>query len=334
MDWEFGKQMILWSFVPRMASSFIQKQYYNIRKGGAPSPVEAKRQYNLIYVFVILAYLLYTFVEVERGLPPAHYDFLALPRNADAKDIRSNFRKLSLIYHPDKLHAATDEERAQHEVRYLYIQEAYETLKDPLKRTVYDKFGQGNMDCRRCLTERDYIMNSIPSFLTFYLGTAGVLTVFSVMGLQNSGRYWRFVTLCALACLEANMVYGNAANSWLQQSLLPWRTVNEQVALLHQLYVVTCIALSQIGPILFPTNKQTSKQLLTELEALTNMQLKESTMAFRSAFEPVSRDPHAVTALQRKMEKLAVDLQLLDSDADLRLSAGKAHARARAKRND
>ncbi|KND02969.1 uncharacterized protein SPPG_02044 [Spizellomyces punctatus DAOM BR117] len=330
MDWDFGQQMLFWTFVPSMATKFLQKQYYSFRSSKKPpTPSEAQFHYSVIYVLVVVVYLIYSFVQVERNLPPTYYDFLDVSRNCDARDLRSQFRQMSLLYHPDKLQSLPESERVLHETRYLQIRQAYDILKEPIKRAAYDKYGLTSHDCQRCATEREYLMKALPNFITFYGGSAVFLVILSMLGTLNFGRYWRFVGLLSMGCFEAKILFSGPSSTALLvlRTLLPWRTLHEQIIMLHQLFVVVFIAISQLGPILFPEDKRTVKQMMLELENLTNLQLKESTRSFRSAFEPFARDPVAVADVQKKMEKLAVDLQLLEGNADLTVAAGKAQMR-------
>src|SRR5210317_489085 len=61
-----------------------------------------------------------------------YYDTLGVSRNASDKDLKTAFRKLAAKHHPD---AGGDAEK------FKEINEAYNTLKDPQKRQMYDQFG-------------------------------------------------------------------------------------------------------------------------------------------------------------------------------------------------
>jgi curved DNA-binding protein len=65
-----------------------------------------------------------------------YYASLGLERNASEADIKKAYRKLAHKYHPD----VSKEPGA--EARFKEIAEAYQTLKDPEKRSAYDKLGQ------------------------------------------------------------------------------------------------------------------------------------------------------------------------------------------------
>lgn len=61
-----------------------------------------------------------------------YYAILGVPRDADAKTIKSAFRKLALQYHPDR------NQDPEAEDRFKAIAEAYAVLSDPEKRAAYD----------------------------------------------------------------------------------------------------------------------------------------------------------------------------------------------------
>lgn len=72
-------------------------------------------------------------------LDTKYYDILGVKPDADEKDIKTAFRKLSRQNHPDKY--INEEEKRQATIRFQQINEANETLSDPEKRRIYDQFG-------------------------------------------------------------------------------------------------------------------------------------------------------------------------------------------------
>jgi molecular chaperone DnaJ len=65
-----------------------------------------------------------------------YYELLGIDRNADAKQIKSAYRKLAMKFHPDQNQG--DEEA---EKKFKEVSEAYEILKDEQKRAAYDRYG-------------------------------------------------------------------------------------------------------------------------------------------------------------------------------------------------
>ena len=68
-----------------------------------------------------------------------YYKILGVARNATKSDIKKAFHKLSLKYHPDKYEGPESKDKVME--RYQAMKTAYETLSDPDKRQMYDKFG-------------------------------------------------------------------------------------------------------------------------------------------------------------------------------------------------
>jgi molecular chaperone DnaJ len=69
-----------------------------------------------------------------------YYEILGLQRGADADAIKRAYRKLALQYHPDRNNGSTEAEE-----QFKELTEAYEVLKDPDKRSAYDRFGHAGV---------------------------------------------------------------------------------------------------------------------------------------------------------------------------------------------
>jgi len=70
-----------------------------------------------------------------------YYQVLGLNRDASADDIKKNYRKLSLKYHPDR----NADRKEECERVFKRIGEAYNVLSDDNKRRIYNQVGKGGL---------------------------------------------------------------------------------------------------------------------------------------------------------------------------------------------
>jgi molecular chaperone DnaJ len=71
---------------------------------------------------------------------PDYYEILEVSRSAEASVLKKAYRKLALKYHPDR---NPDDKEA--EENFKLCSEAYEVLRDPEKRKVYDTYGHAGL---------------------------------------------------------------------------------------------------------------------------------------------------------------------------------------------
>eukprot|EP00455_Lapot_gusevi_P055817 TRINITY_DN912_c0_g1_i11.p1 TRINITY_DN912_c0_g1~~TRINITY_DN912_c0_g1_i11.p1 ORF type:complete len:511 (-),score=165.35 TRINITY_DN912_c0_g1_i11:134-1606(-) len=87
-------------------------------------------------------------LELKKSSRKDYYKILGITTSADDREIKKAFKKLALMYHPDKLVGVSEEEKADKEKQFKDIAEAYEVLSDSEKRAKYDRGedldGQGN----------------------------------------------------------------------------------------------------------------------------------------------------------------------------------------------
>jgi len=75
------------------------------------------------------------------GTKRDYYEVLGVGREANDSEIKAKYRKLALKYHPDR--NPNDQEA---ENNFKEASEAYEVLRDPKKRQIYDQYGHEGLE--------------------------------------------------------------------------------------------------------------------------------------------------------------------------------------------
>ncbi|MEX1057965.1 MAG: molecular chaperone DnaJ, partial [Natronospirillum sp.] len=70
-----------------------------------------------------------------------YYAVLGVDRTADAKEIKTAYRRLAMKHHPDR-----NSDDPDSETKFKEASEAYEILSDEQKRSAYDQFGHAGVD--------------------------------------------------------------------------------------------------------------------------------------------------------------------------------------------
>lgn len=63
------------------------------------------------------------------------YDLLGITESVTPSDIKRAYKQMALKYHPD---VSPPEQVDEYTMRFIRVQEAYETLSDPYARAMYD----------------------------------------------------------------------------------------------------------------------------------------------------------------------------------------------------
>ena len=68
------------------------------------------------------------------------YTTLGVQKTASDDEIKKAYRKLAMTYHPDRNNGASEAEE-----KFKEITEAYDVLRDPNKRSMYDRYGEAGL---------------------------------------------------------------------------------------------------------------------------------------------------------------------------------------------
>ncbi|KAL4571887.1 hypothetical protein LXL04_018654 [Taraxacum kok-saghyz] len=69
------------------------------------------------------------------------YDLLGISETGTLSEIKQAYKQMALKYHPD---VSPPERTEEYTVRFIRVQEAYETLSDPEARSMYDSGNRGS----------------------------------------------------------------------------------------------------------------------------------------------------------------------------------------------
>jgi curved DNA-binding protein len=87
-------------------------------------------------VSIVLLAILLAFLSIVLGKIPNPYKVLGIPQSATEEDIKTAFKKRSRKYHPD-----INKEDPKAKEKFEKVVNAYELLKDPERRRMYDLTG-------------------------------------------------------------------------------------------------------------------------------------------------------------------------------------------------
>src|SRR5258706_12682376 len=75
-----------------------------------------------------------------QGTMADFYQTLGVARGASDAEIKTSYRKLAMTYHPDRNNGSKEAEE-----KFKSITEAYDVLRDPDKRALYDRYGEAGL---------------------------------------------------------------------------------------------------------------------------------------------------------------------------------------------
>ncbi|KAF8331338.1 uncharacterized protein EI90DRAFT_1011016 [Cantharellus anzutake] len=246
-----------WSFFPSFLANAAIVGYHRVFEPHLPRPRPGSpkyaKQYRISFTILAILYLLYTLVAAVTTLPPNYYEILGVNRDIDESGLKTAFRNLARRNHPDRVGPSGEQ-------RFREGRNAYETLKHPVKRFAYERFGPEILSWRGVSTPKEYVRRGIGSASGFHIASAGFLVIMSVFGKSTESAFWRYVLLAAISCAEACLILSPSFSPSSRvhyglpiiSTLMPRRLPYQHVYFLHQMFVSLSVCVTQLGPILFP----------------------------------------------------------------------------------
>lgn len=182
-----------------------------------------------------------------------YYSMLGVTRSSSPLEIKRSFKKLSLIYHPDKNPSpdAADQFNA--------IKQAHDVLMDMELREVYNKFGAPGIQDNKRFDEYHFLLE-VAIFYVSYGMLAFVLTWSKKSG---EAREWTLAGLMAMLVIEVAVM--TSQKSPIPVWLAPQLTEYELVWLLHSLFPAFMNGCRSLGSYLYVDLEQQTRQFLLAL---------------------------------------------------------------------
>src|SRR5438046_5207163 len=110
------------------------------------------------------------------------YHTLGVSRGASDLEIKTAYRKLAMTNHPDRNNGAKEAEE-----KFKAITEAYDVLRDPDKRTLYDRYGEAGLRGGASGFHHVDLSEALSVFMRDLGGRGGVGDLFGGMRSRGAG---------------------------------------------------------------------------------------------------------------------------------------------------
>ncbi|EPQ55281.1 chaperone J-domain-containing protein [Gloeophyllum trabeum ATCC 11539] len=165
-----------WSYLPDYATAQCLRLYHRfLPSPPRPGTAQYALHYRIAFACVVLLFLSYNLAEAMRALPPNLYEVLGVRPDADEHALKSAFRAFARRAHPDRVGPAG-------EGRFVQVRDAFEALRDPVRRFSYDRFGPEALTWSHCATVREYLRHGLMQASGFYIVSGVFLLFLSAVG--------------------------------------------------------------------------------------------------------------------------------------------------------
>jgi hypothetical protein len=297
----------------------------------------------------VTLYLLYTLYEADFELRRAgtFYTDLSLPVDATDREVKSRFRRMAALYHPDKVADNTADANAY----FVHLKTVSDALLDPARRFAYDRFGPEVVGWQHCATVRDYVARGAQVVLPYYGVAALGMYVFGLLGYLDWGRYERWLVLVVMLVFELHVVTRPTPPAMLSRVVNPLLGLLgrkdpylpfQLVSLARKASLTLYIAFSQVGPLLSAdtregvvqmrrddgNNEQLLHNNLERLEANAKALDTEAERLMGMEVAPFLGDEESLRKVQAKMKHWLVQ-NTIHTDPMVRDAMGRQLQRRR-----
>ncbi|PQE21071.1 hypothetical protein CJF32_00005530 [Rutstroemia sp. NJR-2017a WRK4] len=330
-----------WTFLPNLVTGWVQTFWYGLTiRAGDPKPQPGTPRFNLhrrrIHIIVISAYLLYTIYEADWNIRMTgdFYQDLGVPHSATDREIKSRFRRLAAIHHPDKVSSSSPSAEGY----FVHLKLAQDTLLNPAKRFAYERFGPEIIGWQHCSTIRDYLVHGLQSVLPYYGMAAIAMYFLGLLGYLEWGKFWRWISIIVLCVFELHTIsrpYFPVLAAKVLNPLFTTFTSHppylpfQLIQLARKLSVTLYIAFSQLGPLIQPPTataqsgnaEQVLQQQLDRMDQTAKAVEVDASRLQALEMVPFVEDPQAMKEVKGKVKEWLVQ-NTIRSDPEVRDAMG------------
>eukprot|EP01029_Cantina_marsupialis_P028876 TRINITY_DN778120_c0_g1_i1.p1 TRINITY_DN778120_c0_g1~~TRINITY_DN778120_c0_g1_i1.p1 ORF type:complete len:327 (+),score=90.89 TRINITY_DN778120_c0_g1_i1:121-1101(+) len=229
---------------------------------------------------------------------PNLFQILGVNVDVETKDLARAYKQASLSEHPDK--GGSPE-------AFIRIKTAYETLKNPNLRVLYDRFGENALN----YDVEDSIWISVGISMVFqYLVNCVVIFLFTSSKEAASSRNWLYVSLIVLLLVESLMRLGQVN---LGFQLLPWLTKHDRIGVLHSLFPGIMHAFIMYSRIVFVDRDEQRddmmKEVLNNQKFMIQKMIALEEMVYQQCSANKSVDPQFMAQVENMRTKMMTQEQ-------------------------
>ncbi|KAG5520189.1 hypothetical protein PMAC_001266 [Pneumocystis sp. 'macacae'] len=193
---------IIWCYFQGYFVLIFQKLFYQARKyiAGINEPLKHSTAFledkNKISFFLTLLYFIYKICRVYMNFSENFYEILKVsPYNSDKRELKSQFRKIALKVHPDKI-------VSRDETEFIKLQLVYRVLLNTRQRFAYERLGPLSVEWSNTLSMYQILFKSIKPSIHFYGGILFIFLISNLFKIKPYKEFWHFYGLSVCFTLE------------------------------------------------------------------------------------------------------------------------------------
>ncbi|KAG4302028.1 hypothetical protein PCK1_001703 [Pneumocystis canis] len=266
-----------WYFFFKYFVEILQKLFYQIRKHitGVKQPsvnskifFKDKQKISFILTFI---YLIYTICGFYRSFSKNFYEILEVsPYYYDKQKLKTQFRKMALKLHPDKM-------ISKNLTQFIELRLAYNVLSNTYQRFAYERLGPSAIEWSNTVSMSNILFQSIKPTIHFYGGIMLIFFISNLLNLKPRKKFWHFYGLSVWFILEI-IILVRSCETFPFNYLFPKKLPFEFLNAIHTIIRVFLLTWSNIELILY--QQENDIDILTsskKISSLSSLLLNETT---------------------------------------------------------